>query len=176
MVGWLACAAPVVDVVDVDTEAPPEVDTGVEHVGDPIDTGWDTHTLCLNEFMPDNQSVLVEDVGTSPDWIELHNLSDEPLSLDGWWLTDDLDDDQDGGQTLPEGMVVEGGGFLLLYADGVPEAGPQHLDFKLSAKGGELALMAPDGQAQVVLYGAVESDFSVARTPDCCVGEPDCSR
>lgn len=172
MLGLWACTsgAP----AEVDTSPRPaheeSVDTEIEHVGDPIDTGWDPLELCLNEFMPDNQSVIVEAVGTTPDWIELHNPGDEPVSLDGWVLTDEGDGS---GSELDRRLVVDAGGFLVLYADGVPAAGSDHLDFGLAAEGGEVGLYAPDGRGQVVLYGAVESDFSVARVPDCCTG-PGC--
>ena len=174
MWAWLACTTGLVETPRETAEpVAGGVDTEVEHVGDPVDTGWEAWPLCLNELMPDNQSVLVEDVGTTPDWIELRHEGEEPLALDGWWLTDDLEDGEEGGSPL-DGLVIDPDGFLLLYADGVPEAGPQHLGFGMAADGGEVALVAPDGQAQVVLYGAVEGDFSIARMPDCCVGELDC--
>lgn len=73
-------------------------------------------------------------------------------------------------QVLDESLVVPAGGFLLLYADGMPEHGPGHLDFKLSKDGGDVALFEPDGDGQVIAYPAVDPDWSLARVPDCCTG------
>lgn len=124
--------------------------------------------LCINEFMPDNQSALIAEDGSTPDWIEVHNPTDEHHVLTGWAIADDA---EEGSPWLLGDVLVPAGGFALIYADGVPEAGPDHTDFKLSSAGGDIALWAPDGRGQVIHYGNVEPDFSVARIPDCCVGE-----
>ncbi|NQV35557.1 MAG: hypothetical protein HQ515_22880 [Phycisphaeraceae bacterium] len=53
-----------------------------------------TGGLVINEFMADNENCL-EDPGrpnSYPDWIELYNGSNEPIELNGLYLTDDIDD------------------------------------------------------------------------------------
>ena len=50
--------------------------------------------LVINEFMADNKTAL-EDLGnpgTHPDWIELYNGTDEPIVLNGMFLSDDVND------------------------------------------------------------------------------------
>lgn len=121
--------------------------------------------LCINEFMPDNVSAWRDDLGAAPDWIELHNPTDAPVDLSGWTLSDDEMEPEKGGLS----GVVEAGGYLFLRADDRPGEG--HLPFRLSSEGGDVALFAPDGRGQVVSYGAVGQDFSVARVTDCCSGE-----
>jgi len=174
----LACTAPdeepagfewIKPTWDEDSERDSTVDsTPVD--SDPIDSDPPPEPLplCINEFMADNRSALIGEAGETPDWIELHNPTDEAIDLAGWRLADAIDEE------LPwvlSGLALEPGGYLLLYADGVPETGNDHLDFKLDADGGSVALWAPDGRGQVIHYGHVEPDFSVSRIQDCCSGE-----
>jgi hypothetical protein len=125
--------------------------------------------ICVNEFMPDNESALITEAGDTPDWIELHNPTDAEVSLDGWVLADSVED----GEPLPEGLSIPAAGYLLLYPDEQPELGLEHLGFKLSAEGGEVALLNPSGDGQVIAYGQVSADFAASRTSDCCE-EPGC--
>lgn len=50
--------------------------------------------LVINEFMADNAHTLADpcEAGEFADWIELYNGSDEPIELNGLFLTDDLDE------------------------------------------------------------------------------------
>jgi hypothetical protein len=126
--------------------------------------------LCINEFMPQNNTTLEVDAAT-PDWIELHNPTDADVLLDGWTITDDKDIPDM--HLLAGGLSVPPGGFLLLYPDSLPELGPEHLSFSLDVEGDDVALFAPDGQGSIVNYGTVDGDIAVARRWDCC-DEPLC--
>jgi len=67
----------------------------------------------------------------------------------------------DGGMTLPAD------GYLLLWADGTPDAGAAHLGFRLSAEGEEIGLYDPDGHAiNTMTYDQQVTDWSAARMPD----------
>jgi hypothetical protein len=120
--------------------------------------------------MPGNDRSL-EVEGLFPDWIELHNPTADAVDLDGWTVSDDEDEPEK--HELDGGMVLEPGGFLLLYADALPYLGPQHLDFRLTGKGEVVALYAPDGRGSVVRYGEIADDLAAARASDCCE-ELDC--
>lgn len=50
--------------------------------------------LVINEFMADNKTALEDpgNPGTHPDWIELYNGTDEPIVLNGMFLSDDATD------------------------------------------------------------------------------------
>lgn len=49
--------------------------------------------LVLNEVMAANQSWLYQyDIGSYCDWVELKNISDSPVLLSDYWLSDDEDD------------------------------------------------------------------------------------
>ena len=125
--------------------------------------------LCINEFMAANESVLFDDSSGTPDWIELHNPTAATVSLAGWSITDDEEDPQR--HVLADALALSPGEFLLLYADDDVDAGSNHLGLKLSSDGGVVGLFAPDGSGQLIRYGEVESDFSIAREDDCCSGD-----
>ena len=186
---WAGCApdkapadsAGVAPTDSAPTDSAPPVDSDPTDSATPVDSdppGGDSSAgdtappaplpLCVNEFMPDNEATLFDDAGETPDWIELHNPTAEDVDLDGWSMSDDRDADR---APLAAGLTVPAGGFLLLYADGDEDAGPDHLDFSLDADGGDVALYAPDGRGLVVGYGLIEEDFSAARVTDCCEGE-----
>ncbi|MCK6515980.1 lamin tail domain-containing protein [Myxococcota bacterium] len=132
------------------------------------DTRQDPLPLCVNEWMPKNETSAADETGATGDWIELHNPGLELIPLDGWTLEDD-----DSGPQALDGLSLAPGEFLLLWADERTAVGPTHLDFKLSGDGGTLSLYAPDGRGSVLGWGAVEDDYAIARVTDCCT-EEDC--
>ncbi|MHC4743071.1 MAG: lamin tail domain-containing protein, partial [Planctomycetota bacterium] len=130
-------------------------------------------TLVINELMADNENTIEDpdENGEYPDWIEIHNYGDGPIDLGGMYITDKP------GQPasywrIPKGYAeqttVEGGGYLLLWADDDTEQGPLHLSFKISADGTEsIALYDWDGnQLDFVDFDAQAEDESWGRLPD----------
>jgi hypothetical protein len=157
---------------DDDTTDDTTDDGGYDTGSDPAPLG--PLPLCINEFMPSNQASLRLEDGSAPDWIELHNPTTETIDLFGWTLSDEVATDTgwgSSGDVATLSGVLEPGAFSLWMADGLEGQG--HVPFRLEAAGGSVSLYAPDGRGQVVHYGLVEGDFSVARATDCCTG-PDC--
>lgn len=127
-----------------------------------------TATLFINEFMADNDSTIEDpdEPGAFEDWIEICNPGPDAVDLGGMYLTDDLTD-----QTrykIPAGVIIGPGGYMLFWADGNPEQGPAHTDFKLSATGEEIGLYTSDGVTEVdsVVFGQQVTDISWGRLPD----------
>jgi hypothetical protein len=173
----LACSQRFDEDTGSDTPVSPDsADTDDTDDTDVIDTDPDTGDLpdvplelCINEFMPDNESSAQDDTLAYPDWIELHNPGDTPVLLDGWTLTDSRGTPDK--HVLTGGLALPPGGFALLWADELPDTGPEHLGFKLASTGGEVALYAPDGRGSIVTYGEMAADFSLTRMTDCCEGD-----
>jgi len=139
------------------------VDDTADPVGDDPPIEW--AALVINEFMAENRTTIAGDVGDYPDWIELYNPTSEMVSLDGWSMTDDLEDSDR--VALDSSLEIPGGGFLLLWASGDPGLGPKHLDFQLNVDGESIGLYRPDGVATDRLTFAEQAaDFSAARVPD----------
>jgi spore coat protein H len=105
--------------------------------------------------------------GEADGYIELYNRTDQPILVGGRVLTDVVRDEFR--YRLPEGLVVPAQGKLLLWADGQPSQGPNHLPFRLSADGGELALLGGEAMAQVldmIFYAPLRQGRRYGRTPD----------
>lgn len=125
--------------------------------------------LVINEFLAMNTAVEPPDgAGEYDDWIELWNAGDEDVSFDGLHISDD--EAQPDRWPLPADVSLEPGAFFLLWADGQPEQGSDHVSFKLSGAGEAivLSLLTPDGATQVdaVTFESQAPDTSMARHPD----------
>ena len=56
-------------------------------------TGGMAQTVMITEFMADNLTSSIRDEdGERQDWLELQNMSGSPVSLNGWYLTDNASD------------------------------------------------------------------------------------
>ena len=87
--------------------------------------------LRITEIMAKNRAVLCDEDGDFPDWIELTNVSEEPIDLTGFRITDR---EKHYGWILPE-KSLESGGRLVLYASKKARAGDElHTNFALSEK------------------------------------------
>src|SRR5262245_40759260 len=99
----------------------------------------------ISEFMTNNDSLLVDEDGDFPDWIEIYNPDDQPVNLENWSLTDDKIHTTQ--WTFPA-VTVPPRRFLVVYASGknrtIPGS-PLHTSFRLSADGNYLGLYAPGG-------------------------------
>ncbi len=119
-------------------------------------------TIHMSEIVADNDSSLLDENGDSSDWIELYNPSDQSVSVDGWFLTDDTNN-----LTLwsfPATNIVAKG-FLVVFASDKNRsvAGSElHTNFKLSAAGEYLALIHSDGNTvkNSLIFPALEKDVS----------------
>ena len=116
----------------------------------------------LNEFMASNLSNYPDncDFEDYSDWIELYNPASTNVSLDNYFLTDDLA--QPFKWLIPNGAVMAANSYLMFRADGHNAAPGQtyvrgyypwgstfvtqryHTGFKLSADGEELGLFRSD--------------------------------
>lgn len=116
------------------------------------------HTLKLNEWMASPN--------TGDDWLELYNPDPLPVALGGLFLTDDLGLPTN--SRLAALSFLAGGGFLKLLADGNPDNGTDHLNFKLSANGESIGLFAANGTTLIdsVTFGTQSAGTSEGRLPD----------
>ncbi|MEC7745461.1 MAG: lamin tail domain-containing protein, partial [Candidatus Neomarinimicrobiota bacterium] len=70
-------------------------------------------TVQLNEIVSSNASVLYDEDGDTPDWIELHNPSNQTVNLDGFGITDDPGDLS---MWIFPSIVIEPDSFLVIFA------------------------------------------------------------
>ena len=122
--------------------------------------------LFINEFMANNDALVVGPDGSYPDRIELYNGGTETVDLGGMYLSDDLEN-PDSWQ-FPEGTTLNAGGFLVIWADNASDSDGLHCGFGLNANGEAIGLFASDGATEVdsIVFGAQLDDMSYGRMPD----------
>lgn len=114
--------------------------------------------------------VLAAEDSEQGDWIELGNGSGEPISLDGWYLSDDP------AQPLKyriTNVTIPAGGYAALQTDAAEESGAENGAFGISATGEWILLSEPSGrmrdlfasgyQRSGVTSGRIASDETVGR-------------
>lgn len=126
-------------------------------------------SLRINEVMADNESTLADpdEPGEAPDWIEIYNPTDAPVSLDGLALSDDEENPTK--FPITNGLTIPAFGFILFYADEDQRQGPQHTNFRLSANGEYIGLArveSPNPPIDGFDFPALQPDQSYGRRPD----------
>lgn len=121
--------------------------------------------LRISEVQTDNTSTLFAADGAAPDWIEIENYGNAPVSLKGVTLA--MDKKVNKLLVFPD-VTLNAGEYLLVYADGETSAskdGVLHAPFKLSASGGNTLFLisADDALLDCVEPPEMESDCSYSR-------------
>lgn len=128
----------------------------------------DVSNLKINEFMASNNTTLEDpdEPGDFPDWIEIYNEGETAVDLQGLYLSDDPT--LPNRYQIPSSIVVPAKGFVLFYADGQPEQGATHTNFRLGAGGEDVLLVDSDGATVLDSrsFGAQTADISEGRFPD----------
>ncbi len=120
--------------------------------------------VVLNEFMAANASLVVDpDNAETADWVELFNAGTEPVDLSGYFLTDNLGNEDK--WAIPQGTIIPGNGFLVIWADGTDTL--LHTSYNFSRDGEEIGLYDPQlNLIDGITYGAQASDVSFGRQLD----------
>lgn len=147
-----------------------------QRLGDPT-------ALRINEWLAATGNIFRDD------FIELYNLDPSPVALGGLLVSDypiapaglpGVQSQGTPGTLLPPLSFIAGLGWVALTADGAPEKGADHLNFKLPAEEGAISLSAtapdavglPPGVARVmqvldaIVYGPQQPDISQGRGPN----------
>jgi hypothetical protein len=113
--------------------------------------------VVINEIMADNTRSLEDpnEPQEYPDWIELYNPAPVPVNLGGMFLSDDPADSQL--YRIPDNVMIDANGYLVFAADGEPEQGPLHTNFRLG-KGGETVTLIDRAERSFRLLDQVEYD------------------
>ena len=121
--------------------------------------------LVISEVVASNKLSYPDEALGSPDWIELHNLSDREVDLHGFILTD-KQDSYELGNVLPS-IKVAAGGYAVLYAKMDAQTDAFTLPFGLSKSGDSLYLLNSSGTLlEELIIPALPRDVSYARRAD----------
>lgn len=117
--------------------------------------------IVINEFMASNSQCVGDQDDEYDDWIELYNNTDDPVSLNGYSLSDDT--------AFPEkwqfpDTTIAAGSYLIIWADKDTLQAGLHANFKLSANGEAIILSNASGiMIDQVDFPSQTTDFSYGR-------------
>lgn len=118
--------------------------------------------VVINEAMSGNKGAVLDDTGSSSDWVELYNPSDEAVSLKRFSLSDD--EGEPDMWEFPD-VALEPHGYMVVYLSGKSRkhGDSLHVSFKLSAKGERLILSAAGNIVDFVTLPEMPDNASYAR-------------
>lgn len=102
-----------------------------------LDSLAEASDVRLNEIVTANAGTLRDEAGDADPWVELHNLGPGPVTMRGFYLSDDPANPTK--WALPQRRLADGE-FLILWLDGETAEGETHANFRLSSGGGKLYL------------------------------------
>jgi len=95
------------------------------------DNGEGGYPVYINEILASN-SLYPDQNGNCCDWIELHNSSASPVDISNFGLSDNQLNVR---YTIPEGTVIDAGGYLVVYCSDI--YGEGYAPFNISKSGDE---------------------------------------
>ncbi len=119
--------------------------------------------LLLNELMAKNDTTISDNYGEYDDWIEITNTGIDDINLSGFFLTDNMAEPF--GFAFPD-TIIQPGDYFIIWADGDPEQGSMHADFKLDADGEEVYLLDSAVVIDEVTFPELDADKSYGLWPD----------
>lgn len=123
--------------------------------------------LVINEIMAINDSLIADETGKHPDWVEIYNSSNTPIDLSGKYLTDKEDNLTK--WRFPAGVfLLQPGEYKVIWCSEDTGRGIFHTNFKLNGDGEFIAIVNIDGTSIIdsLTFGGQISNISFGRYPD----------
>lgn len=126
--------------------------------------------VIISELSASTNSNILDEYGEANDWIEIYNNNDYAVNIAGVFFTDSLN--LPGKFRIPsrspDSTNIPPQERLILWADNQAEQGVLHLDFALSGKGEELALVNTNGKQILdsITFPNQYANFSYGRKSD----------
>ena len=133
-------------------------------------TAQGIHPVCINEVSGSNDTY-IDEYRKKGDWVELYNTTDQPIDVEGMYLTDNLAKPTKyqitKGKTSAN-TIIPANGYLIIWCDKRETTdNGLHASFKIDGDGGLLVLSPADQSWQdVLVYGAHDARTTVGRYPD----------
>ncbi len=122
-------------------------------------------TLLINEFEARNSKTIADNKGEYDDWIEIVNVTNKSIDLNGYYITDDLTKKSKCKLTAMSGeLIIPAKGYIIFWADDNLLQGASHLNFKLTGSNGFIGLFADDlTTIDSITYPSQQIDISFGR-------------
>ena len=137
-----------------------------DYVKEPIYEVKSDYKLRINEYMTNNISYKVSHDGKYYSLIEIANLDDKDIDLEGFHLTDK--EDNISKYTFPK-VTIKKGEYLIVYASGLDKLVNEevHTNFKLNNNDGVLILSSPNkGEISKVILKKLDGNTSLGLYKD----------
>jgi hypothetical protein len=126
---------------------------------------YSTVQLRINELQASNQITATDEYGEADDWIELYNAGKDELDLTDFYISDSASTPTK--YRFPAGVTVPAGDVVMIWADGTPAQGANHVSFKLSASGETVSISDPNAnELDSEDFTVGTAGYSYARHPD----------
>jgi hypothetical protein len=124
--------------------------------------------LVINEVQSKNTTTISDSFGDYDDWIELYNPNSTAVTINNYYLTDDLNQLTKYQITSGQTVTIAANSWMLFWADATPSQGVDHTNFQLSGNGEFIALVNPDGINIVdsISFPVIIDDASFGRNGD----------
>ena len=136
-----------------------------------IVSGTEIDGLVITEFMAKNQTTVMEETGTYADWFEIYNSTNSAIDLGGLFVTNNLNNPTM--YMIPKGesskTTIPAKGYYIIWCDKQTAINPNHVDFKLNAEKGDIAIVQLRGSNIHIIdqlsYTDQAEDVSLGRYP-----------
>lgn len=120
--------------------------------------------IVINEFMASNSTTVIDQNGEYDDWVELYNNTSSAISLNNYYLSDELGDPYK--YQFPDTSIAANG-YLIIWTDDDTLQTGLHCSFKLSAAGEMVVLSdASKNLLDQVSFSVQSTDISHGRYPN----------
>ena len=108
----------------------------------------DSSPVHINEILLHNEYSLRDETGVRSPWVELYNETSSPVSLSGYYLSDDVE--KPFKWAFPADAVIDGESYLVVFLTGndTAEGGYLHTSFRLSDSDDCLVLSCTEDMRQ----------------------------
>jgi hypothetical protein len=115
----------------------------------------------LNELVVNHDGQHKDEAGDADPWVEIHNVGPGPVSLSGFYLSDDPANPTK--WALPS-ITLADGQFLVVWLDGETSEGTSHANFRVPSTGGKLYLFSTAFDARSALDTLTVADTSAGQS------------
>ncbi|MFT4759558.1 MAG: hypothetical protein ACI9XO_001257 [Paraglaciecola sp.] len=125
--------------------------------------------VIINEFSASNYTGVQDNFGETEDWVELYNAGANTVNLEGYWLSDNIDNPLK--WTFPGGVSIDPGEQLLIFLSDrdLVAGGTVHAGFKLTQAKQEWIVLTDPSEVlldAIQLTNPTQVDHSRGRVTD----------
>ena len=121
--------------------------------------------VVINEISASNSAIQADPNGEFDDWIEFYNNTSLPITMDGYYLSDNSTTPTK--WTFPTGTTIGANDFLIVWTDKDTLQTGLHANFSLSSSGESVLLSNASGDLiDEITFGVQTTNITLGRFPN----------